>query len=146
MIKDAPKFVEVPRSLILLNNSHLEINKKDIVLKCRAESNPDPLIFWFKNTNELVHIGESLHLSRDGGKVSADGEYTCQVKVTGFDSITSRTSIISSGAPIILGNELYFSNKLNEINIEFTVLSNPPYKVNFFPVNFKMSINRINFI
>lgn len=105
-------------------------------LKCKADSNPEAIIFWFRNGNELVHIGESLQLKSVD---RLDGQYSCQAKSAGFEPITTRTSLISTGPPTLIGNEFSYSSRTNEIIIQFTALSNPPFK--FGPICTRISQN-----
>ena len=77
-----------PAPMIMLNRTIREIN-----LKCQVDSNPEGVIVWFKNLNQIIHIGENLRLLRSN-ESSMQGEYTCIARVEGFNEISATTSVL----------------------------------------------------
>lgn len=97
-------------------------------LICKVDSNPKPVIYWVRNKNEVVHIGERININRN-----LIGEYACQARVNGFKPIMSKVSVVSDGVPNIFGDNQYFiDNDNNYLNIQFSILSSPAYQVNLF--------------
>lgn len=120
--KDAPRFIQTPDSIVVVNN---EIKK--LSLNCTADSNPKPDIYWIKNDDKIVHIGEKIILNKD-----FNGEYECQARVKGFEPVAYKVSVVTEGSPSINGQNLYLYEANKELNIYFNVLSSPSYQVNFF--------------
>lgn len=110
------------------------VNKSasSVSLTCQVESNPRAVIFWLKNDKEVVQIGERLKLARDLSRSdNFNAEYTCQARTTVFESISRRVVLVSEGVPTFIGDMIYYSSGASQpLNIEFTILSNPPYQVN----------------
>ena len=72
----------------MLNQTTREIN-----LKCQVDSNPESVIVWLKNLNQIIHVGENLRLFLTN-ETSIQGEYTCIARVEGFNEISATTSIL----------------------------------------------------
>ena len=88
---DEPKFLETPPAFIILNDTFNEVH-----LSCKVDANPKSLIFWFKNVNKIISIGDTLRLNHSN-ESSIQGEYTCKAKTNGFDDIFATTSILVKG-------------------------------------------------
>lgn len=107
-------------------------------LLCQVDSNPKAMIFWLKNDKEVIQIGERLNLIRDSEvspsfeptvRDNFNAEYTCQARSSVFNTISRRLSIITEGLPTIIGDPVYYAGSNKETDVDFTVLSNPPYEV-----------------
>jgi hypothetical protein len=86
--------LETPPAFLILNDTIGEVK-----LSCKVDANPKSLIFWFKNANQILTIGDTLRL-RHSNESSIQGEYTCKAKTNGFDEIFATSSILVKGEHI----------------------------------------------
>lgn len=81
----------------------------------------------------MIQIGERLKLARGVETASSrdnfNAEYTCQARTNLFESISRRVSIVSEGMPTFIGEQIYYATANRHLDIEFAVLSSPPYQV-----------------